>query len=103
MSTTTAILQITDNLFTATDNNMMTSIMAIDQSAAFDCVNFEILLRKLKRYRCSQNTISWINSYLSDRSQYIAIGPHESRMVALHRGVPQGSILGAPPLCHLHK
>ena len=41
MSTTSALLQITDNLYTATDSNMMTSIMAIDQSAAFDCVNFE--------------------------------------------------------------
>ena len=34
--------------------------MAIDQSTAFDCVNFEILLGKLKIYNLSESAIDWI-------------------------------------------
>ena len=98
-STTTAIMQVLDTLYQATDNNQMTSLMALDQSAAFDSVNHSLLLRKLKLYKCSNSTMEWMQSYLESRSQYISIGGQKSRMSALYRGVPQGSILG--PLLYL--
>ena len=93
-STTTAIMQITDNLYQATDNNMMSSLLALDQSAAFDCVSHRILLQKLELYNCSQDTLTWMESYLKNRTQAVKIGKHTSRLQAVDRGVPQGSILG---------
>ena len=63
-STTTAIMQLVDTLYTATDDNLMTSMLALDQSAAFDCVSHQTLLRKLKIYKCSPETLEWIASYL---------------------------------------
>ena len=98
-STTTALMQTVDQLYQATDSNLMSSLLALDQSAAFDSVSHDILLRKLSKYKMSKDTIKWVSSYLRHRTQYIKIGRHSSRMSSLERGVPQGSILG--PLLYL--
>ena len=63
--------------------------MVIDQSSAFDCIEHQLLLQKLKFY-----SIDWIASYLAHRTQYVSIGKHCSRMVPINSGVPQGSVLG---------
>ena len=99
LSTNTAMTQLMDTVYTATDMKMITSMMAMDQSAAFDCVSHTILLKKLRMYNCSTETIAWIEDYLRFRSQQIVIGKHCSRISSLYRGVPQGSILG--PLLYL--
>ena len=93
-STTTAIIQLTERLYTATDSNLISQLLAIDQTSAFDCVNHDTLVKKLGRYGCSVETINWMKSYLGDRSQYINLGRHNSRITAIKSGVPQGSILG---------
>ena len=97
MSTSTSILQITDAMYQAADSNLMTSILALDQSAAFDCVSHTILIQKL--YNFSRESINWIVSYLSHRTQQVKLGRHVSKMTSIKRGVPQGSILG--PLLYL--
>ena len=99
LSTATAIMQLIDRLYESSDRNLISELMALDQSAAFDCVNVEILLRKLEKYKCSSNTIKWMKSYLTSRSQYTNLGRHNSEMIATTRGVPQGSILG--PLLYI--
>ena len=72
----------------------MTSLMALDQSAAFDCISHPLLLKKLELYKCSKNTLVWMDNYLSLRSQFVQVGRHKSNIRSLNRGVPQGSILG---------
>ena len=98
-STVTAILQLVDRLYTATDRNMITQLLALDQSSAFNCVNHSILLQKLKMYGCSRDTLKWITNYLNYRTEYTNVGKYNSTMAATTRGVPQGSILG--PLLYL--
>ena len=93
-STTIAIMQIVEEMYEATDSNFMTSLMILDQSAAFDCVHHNLLIRKLRTYGCSEETLTWMNSYLTDRSQFIDIEGDRSRITSMTRGVPQGSILG---------
>ena len=66
----------------------------IDMSAAFDVVDTELLLEKLKLYGFDRNAIQWTWSYLSHRSQGVYIDGHMSNLLALEAGVPQGSILG---------
>ena len=99
LSTSTAIMQLTGLLYEATDANLISQMLALDQSAAFDCVSHPILIEKLKLYGCSEKTIKWMHSYLGHRTQYTNIGKQNSSMVAVDRGVPQGSILG--PLLYL--
>ena len=43
-STTTALLQLADTILQATDDNMIATLVTIDETAAFDCINFDILL-----------------------------------------------------------
>ena len=50
-STTTAMIQLTDLIFEAADRNLVTTIMALDQLAAFDSINHKILSDKLKIYK----------------------------------------------------
>ena len=66
-STSTAMMQIMDSIYQTTDKNMMTSLMVLDQSTAFDCVNHNILLRKLELYGCDKNTLTWMKEYLQNR------------------------------------
>ena len=38
-STTTALLQLSDTILQATDSNLIVTLITVDKSAAFDCVN----------------------------------------------------------------
>ena len=97
--TSSAICQLLENLYEATDSNQIATILAVDQSAAFDTVKHEYLIKKLGKYNCGENTLKWITSYLSFRSQYVHIGGKSSMMKPVHSGVPQGSIIG--PLLYI--
>ena len=88
-----------DAIAVATDNNLVTTTMSLDLTAAFDCVEHVMLLRKLAYYGLDRYTIEWIGSYLSHRSGYVAIGSSKSTIRSYPHGVPQGSVLG--PLLYL--
>ena len=93
-STTTAALQLTEFTAEAADDRKISTMLFLDQSAAFDCVRHDILLSKLQRYNFSDRTLAWFSSYLEARTQYVEVGGKMSRMVAVAQGVPQGSVLG---------
>ena len=94
MSTTTTLLDLADRLYEAVDEKKISSLMTLDQSAAFDCIPHHILMEKLKVYNLSKPALKWISSYLELRTQQDVVGRAESRMTTVVRGVPQGSVLG---------
>ena len=98
-NTTSAICKLADSLYESTDDNMISIILAVDQSAAFNTVDHKILLQKLSKYNCSEQTISWFRSYLQYRTQTVYIRNKLSNMKSIECGVPQGSILG--PLLYI--
>ena len=63
--------------------------------AAFDTVNHQILLQRLRdRFGICSTALSWFTSYLTDRKQCVAIGDAVSGFHTLDCGVPQGSVFG---------
>ena len=66
----------------------------VDLQKAFDTVNHNILLGKLKHYGIRGVAYSWFESYLKDRKQYVSINGYNSKHLSISLGVPQGSVLG---------
>ena len=93
-STETALLKVTDILPKAMDEKLVTIMVLIDFSKAFDSINHDILLNKLWNIGMAPCALEWFSSYLMDRSQRVRLGESLSQRLPLSHGVPQGSILG---------
>ena len=61
---------------------------------AFDTVNHKILCEKLKFYGLRGNVNKLLQSYLSNRKQFISLNGFDSEIKEVTCGVPQGSSLG---------
>ena len=66
-------------------------------SKAFDTVNQNILLEKLKAYGIQSENLKWFRSYLSNRKQFIMYDDFKAEMKIVKYGVPQGSVLEPLP------
>ena len=87
-------MEMVENITSSIDNGQFTAGVFIDLKKAFDTIDHTILIAKLKHYGVRGVTLSWIESYLSNRNQYIYYNNVESDKLPITCGVPQGSILG---------
>ena len=76
------------------DNGQLVGTIFIDLKKAFDMVDHNILIEKLRLYHFDKLTISWFSSYLANRNQIVKVGNTISSAGIVKYGVPQGSILG---------
>ena len=80
---------------TAMDKKQRTTLFLVDFSSAFDTIDHNILIRRLRlRYGFVGKELDWVISYLKERTQLVVIGDQSSSTTTLMRGVPQGSVLG---------
>lgn len=93
-STESACLELVDKLYKQLDDNQSPFCVFIDLSKAFDTINHKILLAKLRYYGLDPNAISWFDSYLSNRKQFVEVDGYRSETKYIRTGVPQGSTLG---------
>ena len=93
-STLHALINATENLYKSLDNDLHSLGIFVDFSKAFDTVNHEILCNKLKHYGVNGSMYNLLESYLSDRDQFVQYGHKSSSKLPLNLGVPQGSVLG---------
>ena len=93
-STTSALVEITDNIYKSLDNSLITILVLLDYSKAFDCANHKLIQAILKALGFKNSSLIWISSYLSGRSQQVTTDKGDSTWIELLNGVPQGSILG---------
>ena len=77
------------------ENQMVTALVAIDLSAAFDTVDHEILLEVLNKKLGLQNSaLRWFDNYLRLRSCKVSVHGVHSKEHQLPFLVPQGSVAG---------
>lgn len=94
-STTTALLGICDDIRKNIDHRLVTFLLLLDFSKAFDRIDHSILCRKLKtQFNFSSAACNLVYSYLSNRDMCVRIGDDLSDKQSIHSGVPQGSVLG---------
>jgi hypothetical protein len=93
-STTDAVIQFMNLSLRALNSGSCVLGIFIDFSKAFDTIDYPILLSKLSYLGLSSETLQWFRSYLSERTQAIAIDNIISDTAPITTGVPQGSILG---------
>ena len=94
LSTSTALAFFTDSILDNADNGLITASVFLDLNEAFDTVDHNILLRKLKLIGLDSKSLNWFESYLSNRLQKTSISNTLSSALPVSVGVPQGSILG---------
>ena len=75
-------------------NNQSTHVIYTDIQKAFDSVNHIKLITILKSYGINETLQHWIENFLSDRQQMVAIEDVLSSPCPISSGIPQGSIIG---------
>ena len=93
-STESALILMVDSWLKAINEGKIVGCVLVDFRKAFDLVDHEILLRKLKCYKCNDSCVSWFESYLCHRKQRVSLNNNLSSTSKVIHGVPQGSILG---------
>ena len=88
------LLLLEEKITNAFEANHIVCGLYLDLRKAFDTVNIEILLKKIKCYGIKHSAYDMLKSYLTDRTQCVEIDYVRSRFLRIDMGVPQGSILG---------
>jgi len=91
-STDTCLAHLTDYVRAEISKGSLVGMVMIDLRKAFDTVDFEILLTKLKAM--GVKSTDWFRSYLTNRTQCVNVNGVDSDFLEVPCGVPQGSILG---------
>ena len=76
------------------DRGELVAIVSIDLSKAFDVIQHDLLLAKLKAYGVGVGRCALLKDCLSGRQQRVKIRGSFSNWAGTRRGVPQGSVLG---------
>ncbi|MFM1566744.1 MAG: RNA-directed DNA polymerase, partial [SAR86 cluster bacterium] len=76
------------------ERGMLTGMILIDLQKAFDTIDHQILLKKMRYLGFSDSAINWFRSYLENRTFSVQVEDSFSSLGNLECGVPQGSILG---------
>ena len=90
----TQMLSHFDDIMVGLTEGMDTDSIYLDYAKAFDKVDHGLLLQKLQRYGFNSKVTSWIQSFLTNRSQSVVVSGHHSKISEILSGVPQGTVLG---------
>ncbi len=94
-STEFATSELIDRIIVEMDKNNTPLNIFLDLSKTFDTLDHTILLKKLNYYGIINGmTYNLMESYLTNRKQYVDMDDVKSEMLMVTTGVPQGSILG---------
>ena len=93
-STSLAIFNLLSDFILTINKKYYTIALFIDLRKAFDLVDRKILIDKLSSCGIRGIVKQLINSYLTNRKQFVNVGDYRSDILNINLGVPQGSVLG---------
>ena len=93
-STSHAIISLVDKIHEALNSSNIMIDVTLDFSKASDTIQISILLKKLYSYGIREISLQLIESYLTNRQQFVKINNSRSTSKTVTCGVPQGSVLG---------
>ena len=90
----TELLEQYDEILNNFLNQNETDVIYLDFAKAFDKVDHQILLQKIKNIGIGGKLFDWIRSFLSNRNQVVVVDGVLSFLALVISGVPQGTVLG---------
>lgn len=97
-NTELALISFVNSTLEALDRSQFTAGVFCDLSKAFDCVNHNLLIKKISELGIKDKALTLIKSYLQNRWQRVVITNNSKNFTSswskISYGVPQGSILG---------
>ena len=88
-STEIAVLRILTDILLSVDRGDFATLVLLDLSAAFDTVDYDILLQRLETsFGVTGTALSWFQTYLSGRTQCVS-GATRSSAIPLVCGIPR--------------
>ena len=97
LSTTHFLIEFVHNLLSKLEpgkDKFFYRVLFLDFSKAFDLIDHNILIQKLKEQKIPDLLVNWISSFLHCRTQRVKIDNFISVPLTLNGGVPQGTLLG---------
>ena len=90
----TQLLNTVEDLARSLDQREQIDCLILDFSKAFDSVPHQRLLYKMDWYGIQGETHTWIQNWLTSRTQSVVVDGESSEETAVISGVPQGTVLG---------
>ena len=96
-SVKTCLAHLSNQILKRFEARKSTGMILIDLLKAFDTLDHQILLKKLKCIGFSPETVRWFESYLKNRNLIVSLEKSLSEPGVLSFELPRGSILGPIP------
>ena len=90
----TQLIEVLDEWSKAIEDRSSIDVVYLDFQKAFDAVPHQRLLYKLSCYGVRGKLLSWIEAFLTERRQFVALNECSSDWTEVASGVSQGSVLG---------
>ena len=91
--TVTALTSLVNRMLSFLDSPGAVRILMIDYSKAFDTLPHRIIINALISFNAPTKLVSWVSSYLENRTQCVRIKDNISSTYIPTSGVPQGGVL----------
>ena len=93
-SCTTNLISSWNMLAYKADKGFSPNVLNLDGTAAFDCLQIPVILEQLQIAGVGGKAGLFIETWLTDRYQFVQLNKSTSYLSKVKSGVPQGSVLG---------